>query len=47
MSGKYKLFTGTLASLKFRQGSGVVFVPGTDRGDEDAGIAEVSGHSAA
>ena len=47
MSGKHKLFTGALASLKLRKGTRMVFVPGTDRRDEGAGIAEVPSHPAA
>ena len=47
MSRKHKLFTSALASLKLRKGSPMVFVPGTDRRDESAGIAEVSSHPGA
>ncbi len=47
MSGKHKLFTSALASLELLKGSRMVFVPGTDRRDEGAGIAEVSSHPAA
>ena len=46
MSGEHKLFTGALASLEFHNGSRMVFVPGTDGRDEDAGVAEVSSHPA-
>ena len=47
MSRKHKLFTSALASLELRKGSRMVFVPGTDRRDESAGIAEVPSHPAA
>lgn len=47
MSGNHKFLASALASLKLRKGSRMVFVPGTDRRDEGADIAEVSSQSAA
>ncbi len=46
MSGKNKLFTGALASLDLGAGSRVVFMPGANRRDEGACIAEITGHPA-